>query len=156
MGKYRRVGVIGSSAGGHLTATALTQFRLAVEKIDAVDDQSARPDFGILCYPVISFLEFTHQGSAENLLGKDPSQDLRLKHSHDRNVTVETPPTFLWHTAEDQAVPAENSMLFAKSLSRDDVPYELHIYQNGHHGIGLGPKSDHPWGAALLAWLEGL
>jgi len=156
LGKYGKVGVMGSSAGGHLAATALTQFDRSVSRFDAVDDQSARPDFGVLCYPVISMEEFAHEGSRDNLLGIAHRPEDRRLHSHNRNVTPRTPPTFLWHTAEDEPVPPENSLLMAGALSAEKVPFELHIYQRGAHGIGLGPKADHPWGCALLQWLNQL
>jgi dipeptidyl aminopeptidase/acylaminoacyl peptidase len=103
--------------------------------------------------------EFTHQGSKYNLLGKDPSPDLVRLLSNELQVTRETPPTFLWHTWEDTAVPMENSLQFADALRRAGVPFDLHIYQKGSHGLGLGSaKWDqdhrHPWTSDCVYWLK--
>lgn len=152
-----RVGIIGSSAGGHLAATLLT--RHTSGKPDAEDPaerESSRPDLGILCYPVISGVSFPHQGSFQNLLGPAPSADMLRALSADLNVTADTPPTFIWHTANDQAVPVENAMLFASALRRAGVPFDLHIYENGRHGLGLPADNDDapPWDQDCLFWLR--
>jgi acetyl esterase/lipase len=148
-----RVGIIGSSAGGHLAATLLTHFDGGKsDSPDAVERRSSRPDLGILCYPVITMGEKTHRGSKRNLLGENPSDDLVKLLSNDEQVTTNTPPTFLWHTAEDTVVPPENSMMFALALQRNKVPYELHIHEKGGHGIGLA--NGHPWTEQCLRWLK--
>jgi acetyl esterase/lipase len=148
-----RVGIMGSSAGGHLASTLLTHFTPGQpDAADPIDRQGSRPDLGILCYPVITLGEFTHQGSKRNLLGEDPPESLVEGLSNERQVTAETPPTFLWHTVEDQAVPVENSLRFAEALRRAGVPFELHVFEQGRHGLGLA--GGHPWTAALAHWLR--
>src|SRR5206468_1319323 len=137
----RRVGIMGSSAGGHLASTLLTHFDSGKPGAeDPVERQSSRPDVGILCYPVITLGEYTHQGSKNNLLGKDPSADLVKLLSNELQVTKDTAPCFLFHTDEDTAVPVENSLLFAAALRKAGVPFDLHVYQKGRHGIGLADK----------------
>ena len=155
----KRVGIIGSSAGGHLASTLLTHFDAGrPDADDPIERQSSRPDLGILCYPVITMGEYTHQGSKNNLLGKDPSPELVRLLSNELQVTPETPPCFLFHTFEDTAVPVENSLRFAAALRKAGVPFDLHIYQKGRHGIGLGDKPPfahiHPWANDCLFWLK--
>ena len=148
-----RIGIMGSSAGGHLASTLLTHFDGGkADAEDEIERQSSRPDLGILCYAVITMGEKTHQGSKRNLLGEHPSPELVELLSNELQVTRETPPVFVWHTAEDQAVPAENSMMFALALQKNGVPYELHIYEQGRHGIGLA--NGHPWTEECLRWLK--
>ncbi len=149
----KRVGVMGSSAGGHLASTILTHWDNGkAEDADPVERLSSRPDLGILCYPVISMGPMTHQGSKNNLLGKDPSPALVDLLSNERQVTAQTPPCFIWHTWEDTAVKVENSLDFAAALRRANVPFDLHIYQKGGHGMGLG--NGHPWSQDCLFWLK--
>lgn len=149
----KRVGIMGSSAGGHLASTLLTHFDAGqADATDAVERQSSRPDLGILCYPVITMGPNTHGGSKNNLLGKDPSPELVKLLSNELQVTKDTPPCFLWHTQEDKAVKVENSMDFAAALQRAGVPFDLHIYQKGGHGMGLG--KNHPWTADCVFWLR--
>lgn len=155
----KRVGVMGSSAGGHLASTAITHFDAGIpDAVDPVDRESSRPDLGILCYPVITLGPKTHQGSKHNLLGKNPDPEFVMFLSSERQVTKETPPCFLWHTSEDTAVPVENSLEFAAALQRSGVPFDLHIYQQGRHGLGLVDKAPfknaHPWAADLVFWLQ--
>ncbi len=156
----KRIGIMGSSAGGHLASTLLTHFDAGrADDHDPVERQSSRPDLGILCYPVVTMGEFTHQGSKNNLLGKDPSPELVRNLSNELQVTKETPPTFIWHTWEDSAVPVENSLQFAAALRRAGVPFDLHIYQKGGHGLGLGsaqwnPERRHPWTQDCLYWFK--
>lgn len=153
-----RIGVIGSSAGGHLASTLLTHFDAgAPGAADPIERESSRPDLGILCYPVITLGEFTHGGSKRNLLGENPPDDLVRLLSNELHVTPQTPPTFLWHTVEDQAVPVENALLFASALRKAKVPFALHIYEKGRHGLGLpaAGKNAPAWDAALLHWLDG-
>jgi acetyl esterase/lipase len=149
----KRVGIIGSSAGGHLASTLLTHFDAGkADATDAIERESSRPTLGILCYPVISMGPNTHQGSKNNLLGKEPSAELVKLLSNELQVTKDTPPTFLWHTAEDKAVKVENSLDFAAALQRAGVPFDLHVYQKGAHGLGLG--KNHPWAADCIFWLR--
>jgi len=156
----KRIGIIGSSAGGHLASTLLTHFDAGKpETEDPVENQSSRPDLGILCYPVVTMGKFTHQGSKNNLLGKDPSPDLIQELSNELHVTKETPPCFIWHTDEDPAVPVENSLQFAAALRQAGVPFNLHIYEKGAHGLGLGSRQygggeRHPWTRDCLVWLK--
>jgi acetyl esterase/lipase len=156
----KRIGIIGSSAGGHLTSTLLTHFDLGkADAKDVIEQQSSRPDLGILCYPVITMGEFTHQGSKRNLLGENPSPDLVQDLSNERQVTSNTPPCFVWHTSEDKAVPVENSLMFAAALRKAGVPFDLHIYERGVHGLGLGTRiygegERHPWTKDCEFWLK--
>lgn len=154
-----RVGIMGSSAGGHLASTALTHFDSGKpDAADLIERQSSRPTLGILCYPVITMGPNTHQGSKNNLLGKEPSPELVELLSNERQVTKDTPPCFIWHTWEDKAVKVENSLEFAAALQRNGVPFDLHVYQKGRHGIGLADKPPfnnvHPWGKDLVFWLK--
>jgi acetyl esterase/lipase len=156
------VGIMGSSAGGHLASTLLTHFDSGKpDDADPVEQQSSRPDLGILCYAVITMGQFTHQGSKNNLLGKDPPPDLVRDLSNELQVTKATPPCFIWHTWEDTAVPIENSLQFASALRQASVPFDLHIYQKGPHGIGLGsrerdpgPGRRQPWSSDCIFWLK--
>ncbi|RUL88470.1 alpha/beta hydrolase [Tautonia sociabilis] len=135
-----RVGVLGFSAGGHLASTVGTHFDSGnPEADDPIDRQSSRPDLMVLGYPVVAMAtEYAHGGSKRNLLGEDPSADLVESLSNERMVTPETPPTFLVHTNEDTGVPAENSLLFVLALRKAGVPVELHLFEGGRHGLGLG------------------
>ena len=156
----KRIGIIGSSAGGHLASTLVTHFDAGQSNaVDVIERASSRPDIGILCYPVISLGEYAHVGSRENLLGKTPSPELVELLSNELQVTKETPPCFIWSTEEDKVVPVENSMMFAAALRRNKVPFDLHIYQKGGHGMGLGsrdgnPDKRHPWTGDCLYWLK--
>ncbi len=150
-----RIGVIGFSAGGHLASVALTHFDKGdPDASDVVDRFSSRPDFGILAYPVITARPpWTHQPSVENLLGPSPDSAMLDEMSSELRVTSETPPTFVMHTAEDAAVPAENSLLFYNAMRRAHVPGELHIYQEGPHGAGLANgRHGAYWVPSLLSW----
>lgn len=152
-----RIGVIGSSAGGHLTSTLVTHFDAGkADAVDPVERESSRPDLGILCYPVVSLVEFAHSGSRKNLLGDNPAPELVQNLSNELQVTKDTPPCFLWHTVEDKSVPVENSLLFASALRRAGVPFSLHIYEKGAHGLGFGrpEKPAPPWADQLLYWFK--
>lgn len=155
----KRVGIMGSSAGGHLAATILTHFDSGdTNATDVIERQSSRPDIGILCYAVISLGEFTHKGSRENLLGADPAPELVQLLSNELQVTTNTPPCFIWTTFEDKTVPMENSLLFAEALRKKHVPFDFHVYQKGGHGMGLADKPPfahpHPWASDCLFWLK--
>jgi acetyl esterase/lipase len=156
----KRVGVMGSSAGGHLASTLVTHFDAGnAAASDPVERQSSRPDLGILCYAVISMGPNTHQGSKQNLLGKEPPEELVKLLSNELQVTKDTPPCFLWHTWEDKAVKVENSIEFALALNRAGVPFELHVYEKGNHGLGLGSREFDPakwldWTRDCASWLK--
>ncbi len=156
----RRVGIMGSSAGGHLASTLLTHFDAGSSNaVDVIERESSRPDLGILCYAIINLGEFRHAGSRDNLLGKTPSPELVEQLSNELQVTTNTPPCFIWSTEEDKAVKVENSMMFAAALRRNNVPFDLHIYKKGGHGMGLGsrdgnPDKRHPWTGDCLYWLK--
>ena len=151
-----RIGVIGSSAGGHLASTLLTHFDAGnPAATDPVERESSRPDLGVLCYAVISLGEFAHAGSRRNLLGASPDPELVKHLSNELQVTKNTPPCFLWHTVEDASVPVENTLLFAAALRRAGGLPSVHIYEKGAHGLGLGRpgKPAPPWSEQLLYWL---
>ena len=138
-----RVAIMGFSAGGHLASTAGTHFSAGKSDAeDPVERLSSRPDRLILVYPVIALATpFGHAGSLRNLLGENPSPELIESLSNERQVTKDTPPTFLAHTNADSGVPAENSLLFAMALRKAGVPVELHLFERGPHGLGLGAAS---------------
>lgn len=154
-----RIGMMGFSAGGHLTATAGTHFDAGkADASDPIDRVSCRPDFLILAYPVISFdPAIAHGGSVRNLLGEHPDPKLIEDLSNDLRVTPQTPPTFLFHTNADTGVLAENSVRFYLALRRNKVPAELHIFENGPHGVGLalGDPALSEWPVLLTNWLRG-
>jgi acetyl esterase/lipase len=135
-----RIGIIGFSAGGHLASTVSTHFAVADSTSDdPIVQASSRPDFSILCYPVIAFNKaYTHKGSQKNLLGENASEELIESLSNEKQVSNQTPPTFLFHTAEDTAVPPQNSLVYAMACAEHSVPVELHLFPQGRHGIGLG------------------
>jgi acetyl esterase/lipase len=156
----KRIGIMGSSAGGHLASTLLTHFDEGkADAADPIERASSRPDLGILCYPVITLIgPFAHAGSRKNLLGTNPPPELVRELSNELQVTRNTPPCFVWHTDEDSGVPVENSLQFAAALRKAGVPFDLHVYQKGPHGLGLGsrdwnPDKRHPWTRDCVFWL---
>jgi acetyl esterase/lipase len=153
-----RVGILGFSAGGHLASTAATHFDAGDPKAeDPIAHFSSRPDFAVLCYAVIAFGEpYTHYGSQHNLLGKDASPELVRSLSNEKQVTKETPPTFLFSTDEDRAVPPENSVQFYLALRKAGVPAELHVFRKGQHGVGLakGVAGTSEWPGLCEAWMR--
>lgn len=154
-----RVGVMGFSAGGHLASSLATHWhRGKTDAADPVARESCRPDFTILGYPVVTFTEtqYMHGGSRKNLLGANPDPKLVELMSNEKQVNAETPPSFLFHTGEDTGVPPENNVLFYLALRKHKVPAELHIYQKGQHGLGLGTGSPvlNSWGNRLEDWLR--
>ena len=154
-----RIGIMGFSAGGHLAMTAATNFDGGVARAqDAVDRFSSRPDFVVLGYPVISMTEaWTHPGSKTNLLGTTPDPALARSLSGELAVIKDTPPTFIFHTNADTAVPAENSVYYYLALRKMGVAAEMHIFEKGPHGVGLA--NDDPalseWSKLLANWLRG-
>lgn len=154
----KRIGIWGFSAGGHLASTAGTQFDQGKsDSSDPIDTASCRPDFLILAYPVITLEPpYAHMGSRNNLLGKDADPMLVESLCNQNRVTAQTPPTFLFHTDADSGVVPENSVLFYLALKKHKIPAEMHIYEKGRHGIGLGPneKESGTWPDRLIGWLK--
>lgn len=154
-----RIGILGFSAGGHLASSAGTHFDAGrPDADDPVERVSCRPDFMVLIYPVISFTEpFSHSGSRKNLLGTQPAEDLVELFSNEKQVTRQTPPTFLVHTTEDSGVPPENSIAFYAALRKAKVPAEMHIFEKGPHGFGLGQKvgAAGNWPRLCIEWMRG-
>jgi acetyl esterase/lipase len=153
-----RIGIWGFSAGGHLASTVGTHFdRGKPDAADPIERVSCRPDFMILAYPVISFAaSYVHKGSMRNLLGDNPDPEMVRSLSNELQVTPETPPTFLFATGSDDAVPVENSVLFYEALRRNHVPAELHIFERGPHGVGLAQKDPalSVWPTLLANWFR--
>ena len=153
-----RIGILGFSAGGHLAMSASTLFDAGNPNApDPIDRAGSRPDFTVLGYPVISMTEpWTHQGSKNNLLGANPDPELVRRLSGELAVTKQTPPTFLFHTNADTAVPAENSVYYYLALRKAGIPAEMHIFEKGPHGVGLA--NDDPalseWSKLLANWLR--
>jgi acetyl esterase/lipase len=155
----RRIGILGFSAGGHLASTAGTHFDAGRDDAeDAIERQSCRPDFLVLCYPVVTMTgEYAHIGSRNNLLGDGADPKLFEELSNQQHVTSDTPPTFMFHTSEDSVVPPENSVMFYLALRKASVPAELHVYEKGRHGVGLAQSDPalSSWPGRLAAWLKG-
>ena len=153
-----RIGIWGFSAGGHLASSVGTHFDQGrPDSVDPIERESSRPDFMILAYPVITFEEPSlHRGSRNALLGDNPDPSLIALLSNERQVTKDTPPTFLFHTSDDPVVPVENSTAFYAALRNAGVPAEMHIYEHGAHGVGLA-KDDpvlRTWPDLLSNWLK--
>ena len=153
-----RIGIMGFSAGGHLASSVSTHFDAGqASAADPIDRAGSRPDFSVLGYPVISLTAtWTHQGSKKNLLGDNPDPELAKSLSGENAVTAQTPPTFIFQTNADTTVPAENSVYYYLALRKAGVKAEMHIFQNGPHGVGLG--MDDPalseWPKLLANWLR--
>jgi acetyl esterase/lipase len=151
--KPDKIGIIGFSAGGHLASTAGTHFDKVL--VEDKENISVRPDFMVLLYPVISFGPMAHVGSRENLIGKTPAQSLIDLYSNEKQVTANTPPTFLVHATDDDAVPVQNTLMFYDALLSAKVKAEMHIFQAGGHGFGLNnPKSKDKWIDWCQNWLD--
>jgi acetyl esterase/lipase len=153
-----QIGILGFSAGGHLASTVATHFdEYESAALDDIDAESCRPDFAILCYPVINLdSALAHRGSAVNLLGEDADPALFTKFSNEKQVTPWTPPCFLWHSAGDTDVPVGNSVRFADALAENGVPFGLHVYPGGQHGWGHGWNGDDrcSWRESCAEWLR--
>ncbi len=157
--KPDRIAILGFSAGGHLTASTGVFFEPGKpDASDPVERVSSRPDALVLCYPVISSRDFGHRGSFENLLGKEATEAEMAKLSLEDQVRDDTPPAFLWSTADDAAVPVENSFQFARALRMKEIPFEMHIYPKGPHGLGLAQAEPHiaTWATLCAEWLRGM
>jgi acetyl esterase/lipase len=154
-----RIGIMGFSAGGHLASTAGTHYDAGkADAPDPIDRLGSRPDFLVLCYAVITFHDpYAHTGSRTMLLGNPADPALVDNLSNESQVNAQTPPTFLFHTANDRTVPVENSVHFFLALRNAGVPAELHIYENGPHGVGLAPTDAtlSSWPSRLEGWLRG-
>ena len=153
-----RIGIMGFSAGGHLASSASTHFDGGrPDAADPADRVGSRPDFAVLGYPVISFIEpFTHQGSKTNLLGEHPEPALARSLSSETQVTASTPPTFIYHTNADTVVPVENAVAYFLALRTAGVPAEMHVFRNGAHGSGLAQQDPAlaEWPRLLANWLR--
>jgi acetyl esterase/lipase len=152
-----KIGVLGFSAGGHLASTAAVRFDDHKNPADDIDKVSCRPDFAILCYPVILFgSAYTHRGSLQNLIGRDAPPELIEFYSSEKHVSDKTPPTFLFSTDEDTGVPPENCTEFFLALRKHKIPAELHVYQKGRHGLGLakGTSGTETWSDLCRIWLK--
>jgi len=153
----KRIGILGFSAGGHLASTIGTHFDAGTpDAADVIERESSKPNVMVLIYPVITMGDLTHAGAKKQLLGDKPTAEMVTLLSNEEQVTKETPPTFLVHTANDAAVPVENSLRFAAALRKNAVPFELHVYERGRHGFGLG--KDDPilstWPTRCADWLK--
>lgn len=156
--KPDRIGILGFSAGGHLTAsTGILNEGGDPSAKDPIDQVSARPDFMVPIYPVITMQDdYTHKGSRKNLLGENPDPALVERYSLERQVNAQTPPTFLVHTTDDQVVPVENAVQLYLAIHKAGVPVEMHIYEKGVHGLGLGGGDEAfaTWPGHFIHWLH--
>lgn len=154
------IGIMGFSAGGHLASTLGTHFDFGIKSSgDSIEQQSCRPDFMILMYPVISFTDSVKPtGSRRNLLGENPDNDLIIKYSNELQVNYDTPPAFMVHSGDDSSVQVENSLLMYNALKKHNISAELHILSEGGHGFGLASNNDHvsSWTTGLKLWLASL
>jgi len=152
-----KVGILGFSAGGHLASTAATHFNAQTSGEDPISKLNARPDFAVLVYPVISSdSTIWHKDSFVNLVGPALAPKMLEHYSNEKQVTKETPPTFLVHAADDRGLPVENSLRFFEALKKAGVPAELHVFERGGHGFGMrksaGPAS--AWPDLACKWMQ--
>lgn len=154
----KRVGVMGFSAGGHLASTVSTHFDGGTANAeDPIERQSSRPDFSVLCYPVVSLVaDYSHKGSGRRLLGPDASKEALSELSNDQHVTADTPPAFLFHTSQDAGVPPQNSLAYAMACAQHGVPCELHLFRYGPHGVGfaLADPAASQWRELAHLWMK--
>lgn len=156
----KKIGLMGFSAGGHLASTGGTHYDKGDSAAkDPIDQVGCRPDFLVLIYPAVSMGEFAHKGSREILFGKTPDPKMIEEFSNEKHVTKDTPPTFMVHTTDDKSVVVQNSLLFFTELQKNKIPSELHVYEKGGHGYGLGAaKKKNPiletWPGRLEDWLK--
>lgn len=160
-----RIAVCGFSAGGHLAASLAVHWNHAV-LTDVLGDSAAyRPNGQILCYPVITAGDYTHQGSIDNLIGENPTEKQRRTVALEQQVSADTPPAFIWHTSDDGCVPVRNSVDYINALAVQGIPFEAHIYPHGAHGLSLSDETTQsgewhdnpvcaPWFAACVAWIR--
>ncbi|MBN1155012.1 alpha/beta hydrolase [candidate division KSB1 bacterium] len=155
-----KIGIMGSSAGGHLASTAGTHFNGEDSNAsDPIESLSSRPDFMILLYPVITFSHpFMHEGSRNALIGENHNPELSAYYSNEIQVTADTPPTFIVHASDDRSVPVENSLIFYQALKDNNIPVEMHIYPEGGHGFSLAVGKGHlaTWTARCIDWMRWL
>lgn len=155
-----QIGIMGFSAGGHLAATLGTHYDNDKNSLpNSIDSLSARPDFMVLIYPVITMKSsFTHQGSKDNLLGKNPEQQLIDFYSNELHINKNTPPTFIIHSTDDEVVSVMNSILFYQALVKEKIYSEMHIYPKGGHGFSLAIGQGHlqTWVDRLSEWIDSL
>lgn len=153
-----KIGIMGFSAGGHLASTLATHFDAGNDQsTDSIEKLSSRPDFAILGYPVVSFdTSFTHSGSRNNLIGQNPDSKWVEYFSNEKQVTEETPPTFLFHSQDDEGVPVRHSLEFFQALTAHKVPAEMHVYPTGGHGFSLSINKEGTqkgWTESCIKWL---
>ena len=152
-----KIGILGFSAGGHLAVSACEHYDYGMDNGDEIDMVSSRPNAGILCYPVATFVdEYTHKGTLRNLLGEEPDPELVKKLSGENSVPDDCPPMFIWHTSEDDGVDVKNSLELAKALRNKRIPFELHVFPYGRHGLGLAEEMPNvaQWSTLLVKWLK--
>lgn len=155
-----KIGIMGFSAGGHLAGCASVHYEEEKNPSDNIDKEASRPDFQILCYPVVTTdMSFTHHDSIISLLGKElENEELAEYYSIEKQITADTPPAFIWHTADDNCVPMKNSLVYAQNLTDHRIPTELHIYPFGEHGASLAKNipNTEKWTEDLEKWLENI
>lgn len=152
-----KIGILGFSAGGHLAVSACEHYDYGKDDGDEIDKMSSRPNAGIFCYPVATFDEsITHMGTLHNLLGEKPDEQLKNSLSGEKSVPDDCPPVFMWHTSADGAVNVNNSLALAQALRAKQIPFELHVFPYGQHGLGLADGDPHvaQWAELLVKWLK--
>ena len=153
-----KIAVLGFSAGGHLSVIAATHFDYGLQDGDEIDKTSCRPDAAILCYPLITFDErYTRISTRRFFFGTcENLGDLPFDYSGENGVKEDTPPMFLWHTADDPVVSVENSLVMAKALSKHNIPFEIHVFEHGAHGLGLAEEVPgvKEWSRLAVDWLK--
>lgn len=152
----QKIAIMGFSAGGHLAGSVSVHYNKKMyDPTDEIDNESAKPNLSILCYPVIDMGGYRHTSSRQNLIGQNPTEEMKEFMSLHKQVTKDTPEAFIWHASTDIVVPVENSLLYASALNACNVNFEMHIYPVGSHGIGLATDNDYvaKWSKNLEDWL---